>query len=112
MTEEERFDWHEGWDRYEKSRRRTVSIETRDAEITALTARVKVLEAALCKANERIEVIHDEWAEPSTSAAMGQIAAICLIASTEIDAALAPPEPPAEPFVRRNCIPQKEADRG
>lgn len=63
----------------------------------AIRERLRVAEAnaarlrsALGKANLAIEQIHDEWAEPMSShdAGAGQVAAICTMASLEIDISL------------------------
>lgn len=51
-------------------------------------AEAAMLREALKQADDAFEKIHDDWAEPSASAAGGQIANICLIASLSIDTAL------------------------
>lgn len=85
----------------------------------ALRERVKVLEEALRWAERRCKT----WSYASKQFVCGSCGATVIDPSLSTEnckhyppcrfAALAPPEPPAEPFVRRNCIPvREEADRG
>lgn len=64
---------------------RIAALERENAE---LRAALEAARQALVAGNEALERIHDDWAEPSASASMGQSAAIAFAASIEIDGAL------------------------